>query len=52
MYSPRIEEDQIRRLHRLAKRRNKHMTEIVEEAIDRYLDEEDDPQDESSASVS
>ena len=49
MYQPRINDDQIRRLYRLAKRHDKHMTELVEEAIDRYLDEED-TQDKSSAS--
>jgi len=48
MYSPKIKEGQVRKLHRLAKRREKHMTEIVEDAIDRYLDEEDDPRDHES----
>lgn len=48
MYSPKIQEDQIRKLYRVAKKRKKPMTEIVEEAIDRYLNEEDDPRNHES----
>lgn len=46
MYSPKIQEDQVRKLHELAERQKKPMTQLVREAIDRYLDEADDLQDE------
>lgn len=51
MYQPRINEDQIRKLHWLAKRQKKYMTELVEEAIERYLQDEDS-QDKGSVSDS
>lgn len=40
MYSPKIKEDHIPRLYRLAKSKKQRMTAIVNEAITQYLEKE------------
>jgi hypothetical protein len=40
MYSPKIKEEHIPRLYRLAKSKKRRMTAIVDEAITKYLEQE------------
>ena len=38
MYQPRIKDDSIRRLYRLGKSQGRKMTQLVNEAVEQYLE--------------